>query len=162
MQQETWETDCKENFLRLSASKSAQLSAVSPRFCNHNTKPFVAVNGLHLPGTMNSDKGRDDLRKCIACCHWCFNKSSFDHFTKTLKAIVYYLFILKHSFQCSSSCFCLFLVWLWFLSALSETYLLTFLRESCKVELSQNSCNCEHEIFEKILNWKHDKKLILL
>lgn len=51
------------------------------------------------------------------------------HHDKTLKAIVYYLSILKQSFQCSSSCFYLFLVWLCFLSALSETCLLTFLTE---------------------------------
>lgn len=78
------------------------------------------------------------------------------HHDKTLKAIVYYLFILKHSFLCSSSCFCLFLVWLCFLSALSETRRLTFLRKSCRVELSQNSCNCELEIFNeiKLKAWK--------
>lgn len=36
------------------------------------------------------------------------------HHDKTLKAIVYYLSILKQSFQCSSSCFYLLLVWLCF------------------------------------------------
>lgn len=47
----------------------------------------------------------------------------------------------------SFSCLALF-----FLSALSEAWPLTFLRKSCRVELSQNSCNCELEIFNEILN----------
>lgn len=158
-------------------TKSAQLSAASPRFCNHNTKPSTfCCSKWATPARHNEFWQREEMIWGIALFvvtdvlikpilstlqRPCVEMEAIHH-DKTLKVIVYYLFILKHSFQCSSSYFCLFLVWLGFLSALSETCPLAFLRKSCRVELLQNPCNCELEIFNKILNWKHDKKLMPL
>lgn len=56
------------------------------------------------------------------------------HHDKILKAIVYFLFVLKQSFQRSSSCYCLCLVWLCFLTALSGTCPLTFPRDINLIE----------------------------
>lgn len=130
---EIWEADCKENFLRLSQNKSAQLSSVSPRFCNHSMKPFTFYCCKWATPARHNEFWHGEemiwrnalfvvtsaLINPVFCTlqRPCVEIETIYH-DKTLKAIVYYLFILKHSFRCSSSCFCLFLVWLCFFECL--------------------------------------------
>lgn len=115
-------------------------------YTTSNLADFGVVNRLHLPDilTRRIDRLFEEMHFSLSFMYYnnfffhftktmCFYKDSVEiqsiHHDKMLKAIVYYLSVLKQSFQCSSSSFYLFLVWFCFLSASSTTCLLTFLRE---------------------------------
>lgn len=169
-----WETATKDSqtFTEEDWVVSWVLSPWDSTISASNLSPFIAVNGLHLPGKINSDYEEqwfgemhffvviDVLIKPVlsALQRPCVEIQTIHH-DKDPES---YCLLSLHtkSFQCSSSCFYLFLVWHCFFERLVWDSPLNFLQgnKSCRAELLQNSCNRELEIFNQVPTWNFKLK----